>query len=253
MRKFLFFILVAALVASTVVYLSSPKNKTPAPPVETLPIQQKEETEKITFADPKKSAHYESNTPEHGDALADVPTNVVIDFNFDLSEKSSATIKDSAGQDWGLGETQVDKNKLTLRRLVKPDSPDGLYTVSYDACWPDGSCHDGYFEFQINRALSSSFEDLRGKKEVTVKIKDLDFGTKKLRVGRGTKIIWVNQDAADHYVNTDAHPAHTYFPSQNSKLLKPGSSYSLVLNEPGIYPYHCSAHAAQMKAVILVE
>src|SRR3990167_10810379 len=44
------------------------------------------------FQNPKKSAHYESNTPAHGATLAGVPINVVIDFNFDVAENSRIEI-----------------------------------------------------------------------------------------------------------------------------------------------------------------
>src|SRR3990167_1793893 len=50
--------------------------------------QTNESSINTSFSNPKKSAHYESNTPEHGSTLAGVPINVVINFNFDLAVPS---------------------------------------------------------------------------------------------------------------------------------------------------------------------
>ncbi|MDP3973716.1 MAG: plastocyanin/azurin family copper-binding protein [Candidatus Daviesbacteria bacterium] len=206
----------------------------------------------IRFNDPKKSAHYESNTPEHGSVLVGVPINVVINFNFDLAPPSSISIAMN-GKEYGLDETIIDDNKLSMRRKMNPNSPDGVYTVNYNACWPDKTCHDGNFQFKIDRTQSSTYTDLTDKKEVTINLENINFEPKNIRISKGTKITWINQDEVDHYVNTESHPAHTYYPDQNSKALKNGDQFSLVFNQTGIYPYHCSAHANTMMASILVE
>src|SRR3989338_5621939 len=90
----------------------------------------------IVFDIPKKSAHYESNTPEHGAVLAGVPVNVVIDFNFDLAQPSAiSVVYDKTGEEFGTGGTIIDANKLAMRRDKKQEAPDGLYNVDYKACW----------------------------------------------------------------------------------------------------------------------
>ncbi|MBI4992499.1 MAG: cupredoxin domain-containing protein [Candidatus Harrisonbacteria bacterium] len=204
-----------------------------------------------TFEKPKKSAHYETNTPEHGSVLAAVPINVVIDFNFDLAFPSEIKIlKD--GKDYGSGGTVIDDNKLAMRRPMDQSAPDGLYRVEYNACWPDSSCHTGHFQFAIDQGKISSYLDLRDEKEVTVKLSEIKFQPANILISRGTKVNWINDDKAPHYVNTDSHPAHTYFTKQNSRELKKGDSFSLVFDEEGIYPYHCSAHAKTMHGSIVV-
>jgi plastocyanin len=140
-----------------------------------------------------------------------------------------------------------------MRRQIDPNAPDQTYTVMYNACWPDGSCHDGSFQFAIDRTKAQSFEDQTGKKEVTIKMSQIKFMPMDLKVSKGTKITWVNDESIEHYVNTDSHPAHTYYLDQNSKALKKGEKYSLTFEGPGIYPYHCSAHAANMTGNILVQ
>jgi plastocyanin len=207
--------------------------------------------EQPAFGTPKKSPHWESNTPEHGSILAAVPINVVIDFNFDLGPGSDVSIM-SNGKEYATGETIIDDNKLAMRRTMDPEAPDGFYMVEYKACWPDGSCHDGHFEFSIDRSVSQDYEDLRDSSEVTVVMKGIAFVPQNIRISPGTKIVWANEDNVTHYVNTDSHPAHTYYPEMNSKALRNGDSYSLTLDKPGIYPYHCSAHT-NMKGSVIVD
>lgn len=206
----------------------------------------------FTFGTPKKSAHYETNTPNHGSTLASVPLNVVIDFNFDLAPPSEIKIM-MGGKEYGLGQTEIDDNKLSMRRVMDPNSPDGKYKVEYNACWPDKTCHDGYFEFAIDRSKVSNYQDMTGQKNITLQMSQIKFVPENIKISKGTKVLWANDDTETHYVNTDSHPAHTYYPSQNSKALQTGHTYTLTFNTPGIYPYHCSAHEANMKGSIIVE
>jgi plastocyanin/methionine-rich copper-binding protein CopC len=252
MRSKVITLLIIALVAIGAFYLLSNREQETEQPVQDTTTQTDNTDSRYAFSTPQKSAHYESNTPEHGALLAAAPINVVIDFNFDLAAPSSISITKD-GKEYGTGELSIDQNKLSMRRSVDPAAPDGLYEVSYKACWPDKSCHDGHFEFVIDRSLASSYEDLTGKKEVTIKMSEIMFKPENIKVDAGTKITWINDEAVEHYINTDSHPAHTYFPSQNSRSLKLGESYSVTFTDVGIYPYHCSAHAENMKGNILVQ
>lgn len=205
----------------------------------------------FTFNAQKKSLHFVSSTPSHESILAASPINVVIDFNFDLGSKSFIKItKDSV--DYTEGKTSIDSSKLTLRQAVKSNLPDGLYTVTYDACWPDNTCHDGAFQFAVDRSKAASFQDETGKSEVTVQMKDIAFKPLSLKISRGAKVTWVNDDSVGHYVNTDSHPAHSYFESQNSRLIGPGQSYTVTFDKAGAFPYHCSAHTAMTAQIIVI-
>lgn len=206
----------------------------------------------IQFQNPKKAAHYESNTPAHGVVLGAPPINIIIDFNFDLAKPSSISITKD-GKEVGIGETKIDTNKLALRRDVDPSAPDGKYTVNYKACWPDGSCHDGSFQFAVMRSEADKAEDMRNTNTVNIDLASIAFSPKDIRISKGTKVVWTNTDDTVHYVNTDSHPAHTYYKEQNSKALYEGDTFSLIFDTPGAYPYHCSAHADTMMGSILVE
>src|SRR3989344_8070390 len=241
--------LVAILAATLILsgcQLKFPLSKQTNPPATQITTP---ETEVGT---PKKSAHYESNTPAHGTILAGVPINVVINFNFDLASPSKIEIKKD-GVDFGVGETVIDANKLTMRRKMDPAAPEGIYKVAYNACWPDGTCHDGSFEFAINRAKAGTFVDMTGQNEVSINLKNFMFEPKNVRIKKGTKVTWTNSDSTAHYVNTDSHPAHTYILDMNSQALEESQTYSYTFETAGIYPYHCSAHASTMAGNILVE
>lgn len=208
-------------------------------------------TQTFTFATPKKGAHFETSSPTHGTTLAAAPVEVVINFNFDLHSKSTLKITKD-GKDYSVGSTTVDANKLTMRRKMVTSVPDGVYTVTYDGCWPDGSCHDGHFQFAIDSKKLSSYTDMKSQKEITVKLSQVKFMPMNLVVTTGTKITWFNDDSETHYVNTDSHPAHTQAPGLNSKALQKGDSFSYTFTDKGAYPYHCSAHAANMTGNIVV-
>lgn len=209
------------------------------------------QVEGFTFNTPKKAAHWESNTPSHAAVLAGVPVNVVIDFNFDLASNSQINIS-KGGADVAAGVTVIDDNKLAMRRSIKAGNGDGLYKVSYNACWPDGSCHDGTFEFAVSSSKGTSYIDMTSKDSVVIDLKDILFKPMDVKIKTGTRVTWTNSDNIEHFVNTDSHPAHTYFKDQNSSALATGESYSLTYDTPGIYPYHCSAHASGMVGNILV-
>lgn len=200
----------------------------------------------------KKAAHFESSTPAHGDTLAAVPVNVVVDVNFDLVSGSEISILHN-DKEYGQGETVIDPNKLAMRRALDPNAPDGLYIVTYKGCWPDQSCHDGRFSFTIDRTKISQYTDMTKQPAVTIQMSDIKFKPMDIRISKGTKVTWVNDDSVEHFVNTDSHPAHTYHLAHNSRALAKGASYETTFDQPGIYPYHCSAHASTMIGRIVVE
>jgi methionine-rich copper-binding protein CopC len=108
------------------------------------------------FATPVKSPHFVSSTPAHGAILEDRPTEVTLRFNFDIVPPSEIHLTlqaDDALPDYAVGEPEFSADKLSMTQALKPDLPSGLYTVSYIACWPDTSCHEGSFQFQYGLSL----------------------------------------------------------------------------------------------------
>lgn len=252
--KKLLWIIIGLLVAGGLYLLWEARDNPPAQEtdVRTQTPAQPDTDSEFSFSNPKKGAHFESSTPAHSSVLAAVPVEVVIDFNFDLASISTITIEKD-GRDYGIGKTSVDDNQLAMRRKLALDAPDGVYTVNYQGCWPDQTCHNGQFQFAIDRDRLESFEDRRGEDEVTVNLSQLRFRPMNLRISLGTKVTWVNDDGVEHYVNTDSHPAHTQVLDFNSRALAKGETFSYTFTRGGAYPYHCSAHAADMRGNIVVE
>jgi methionine-rich copper-binding protein CopC len=110
--------------------------------------QEEQSAPVLTFTNPKKSAHYVSNTPGHGSILDAVPSEVALTFNFDLSEVSTISITKD-GKEYGTGAVSFGADKLSMRKAIASSGGSGVYTVNYTACWPDGSCHDGHFQFGV--------------------------------------------------------------------------------------------------------
>src|SRR3989344_4285617 len=189
---------VAVVFGGGYLLLNRPSSPTPA-----INTSSQESSSSASFATPKKSAHYESNAPEHALTLAGAPVNVVINFNFDLAKPSEIKIERD-GKDFGVGETVIDGNKLSMRRNMDSTASEGVYTANYNACWPDGSCHDGSFQFAIDKSLGAGFVDETDKNEVEIKMSQIMFSPKDIKVSKGTKIRWVNDDSVGHYINTDS-------------------------------------------------
>ncbi len=186
------------------------------------------------------AAHFVDSAPKHGDTFAKVPDKVLINFNFTLSDPSAITVlKDDKPIQV---KTALASNNLSMSAALPSDSGDGLYVVKYKACWPDKSCHDGVFTFVVDSKKKSSYLDLTGKKEVTVRMKDALFNPALLIVSKRTKVTWVNDDSFVHFINTDPHPSHNNLPALNTLEIKKGESFSFTFSDPGEWAYHCSKH-----------
>ncbi len=234
----------------------APKTEPSEPDVETTKVATTSTTTnppatKVDFGTPKKSPHFVDSTPLHSEVYASQPINITINFNFDIDPSSTISVTKD-GQEWTQGSIKVENNKLSLKKDLKQGMTDGVYVVSYLACWPDKSCHDGTFSFQIDSSKKSEYKDMTGKKEVTIDLKNIAFQDTKVLISSGTKVTWVNMDTELHYINSDTHPNHSYFPEQNSKALSQGQSFVTTFLLAGQYNYHCSAHASSMIGSILV-
>lgn len=201
---------------------------------------------------PERTSAFVSSTPQAGSRLAASPINVVVDFDRDLGNGSYILVR-GQGKNWVRGGTSIDSSGTTMRQEIAGVLPDGSYQVIYRACWRDGRCEKARYTFSLEGERTGSYADERGKSVVRVNMKNIAFKPLSLRISRGSTVAWYNDDEVDHYVNTDAHPSHTYYPTHNSRVIAPGQSYETSFSQPGIYPYHCSAHAANMTGSIIVE
>lgn len=203
----------------------------------------------------QKTPHFVDSTPLHGEVYAARPINITINFNFDVVPGSTITVRSEDGREWQTGEIVIEDVQTALKAALKPGMPDGLYAVNYYACWPDGSCHEGVFSFAIDSAQRAGYVDKRGQAQVRIPMKDLTFQEPQILISPGTTVTWVNEDGVDHFVNTETHPEHTYFPPQNSREIAGGKIFATTFTELGQYNYHCSAHVPEgmLGSIIVAE
>lgn len=71
-----------------------------------------------------------------------------------------------------------------------------------------------------------------------VKITSAGFIPKVVTIKKGESISWVNEDVADHTVNSAVHPTHQVYPRLNLGVIKPGDKISLSFPDTGSYKYH---------------
>ena len=192
-----------------------------------------------------KTPHFLDSTPLHGETYASQPINVTLNFDFDLATESEISVTSTNNKEWTVGEVIIEDNKTALKKDLEQNMPDGSYLVLYKACWFDKSCHEGQFSFKIDSSKVSEYQGMRKKQEVTIDMENIKFNPAKIVISPGTKVVWKNLEEAGHFINTESHPEHTYFPEQNSTEIKKGGDFSLVFEKPGQYNYHCSAHVPQ--------
>ncbi|MDD1679762.1 MAG: hypothetical protein LUO93_11345 [Methanomicrobiales archaeon] len=206
----------------------------------------------VTFLPARNVSRLMDVTPPAGAIYPGVPLNIVIDVEANLTDSSSMSIQQS-GKEYGTTH-MVDDNRVTLRRYMDQAAPDGLYTVTYTACWESGgSCEDGMFQFAIDRSFSSPYTDWRGQSAVTIHIQNETKNPRYVIVSPGTNVTWVNDDPVAHTADSDSHMTHSYYPDLDSGLIEPGASFSHVFDQAGVYPTHCSEHAETEHAIIIVE
>jgi len=187
-----------------------------------------------------RTPHFLDSFPLHNETLSQTPRIVKINFDFDLGKQSKISVSKN-GRSVTDGGTRIGANSLFMEVPLK-QSGDGNYRVTYRAFWPDGSYHDGRFQFTVSAATLSGYIDLTGRPEVTISLKDLRFDPQRVVVSRGTNVTWVNNDSVEHFVNSDPHASHNVIDKFNSRGLQPGEDYSFTFNETGEWGYHCSAH-----------
>jgi plastocyanin len=207
---------------------------------------------KGTLPDQRFAAHFVDSVPAHGESYAASPNRIVINFDFTLGGGSAITVTRDGKPVVTLAATISGPRKLTLETTLPAGAGDGTYSVDHKACWPDGSCHDGRFGFTVDSKTAATYTDMTGKPAVSISIANIAFGPDTVIISKGTKVTWTNADTVAHFVNTDPHPTHNHSPALNSFDLANGASYSFTFDQPGEYPYHCSAHTS-MRARVLVK
>lgn len=229
-------------------------NDTPPAGTEAPPPAPTQSETALTLPDKIVAPHFINSYPAHGDILAQVPNVAVLNFNFNL-ESNSFIRANWNGESVPLGPLTISADQLSMRVPFAESGTDGVYQLTYTACWPDRTCHDGSVSFLVDGGTLDQYQDLRGQAEVTVHMKDgLSFDPSHIIISPGTTVTWVNEANVIHFVNTDPHPSHNLLDEQNSSSLNPGDTYTYSFTEAGVWGYHCSAHQNRgMTAQVIVK
>ncbi|MBI4673262.1 MAG: cupredoxin domain-containing protein, partial [Chloroflexi bacterium] len=149
------------------------------------------------------------------------------------------------GKPLAVGAVEFDARKIYMSARLLASEGDGLYVVKYRACVAGTTCSDGQFGFRVDAASAKNYVDLTQQNEVTVHLKNVKYMPAEFIIRPGTRVVWVNDDPAPHFVNSDPHPSHNAFPQLNSLEIPLHGTYEFVFTEPGEYAFHCSAHVPQ--------
>jgi plastocyanin len=93
----------------------------------------------------------------------------------------------------------------------------------------------------------SDYEDLTGQASVVIEARDNTFVPQYAVVSPGTEITFENRGRNPHNVIAVEAGAFVDIPTED---LQPGDSPSMVMEDPGDFPYYCSLHATPSRGMI---
>jgi plastocyanin len=82
----------------------------------------------------------------------------------------------------------------------------------------------------------------------SVTIKDMAFNPADIKIAKGTKVTWTNNDSTSHTVTENDGQT-----GPDSDLLSPGQSYSFTFNQAGTFHYHCKIHPEMTGTVTVAD
>lgn len=113
--------------------------------------------------------------------------------------------------------------------------------------------------FVINRTNNSSvpsetsnIADLTNQSSVDVTISDMSFKPNAIKIKKGTKVTWTNQDTVAHSVVAD-DPANSGGFKTSAPTFGKGQTYSVTFSSTGYFYYHCSIHSFMKGSVQVVD
>jgi plastocyanin len=156
---------------------------------------------------------------------------------------------------------------ITLGVLVSTkDKTDTNITANQIGRHPDGySKHENDHSAHTSSSQSDTqpMVDLTSDSEVVMGIKSFAYTKPNIKIKKGTKVTWINQDTVGHNVMKeheheekvhDAPTADEVKPDVfASPLLARGESYSFIFNETGKIGYHCAPHPYMTGSITVVE
>ena len=105
--------------------------------------------------------------------------------------------------------------------------------------------------------------DLTNQSEVAIDIANFAYSKPNIKIKKGTKVTWTNQDTVKHNAMKE-HEGHEEVHQALTKeqvkpdvfsgpMLAKGETYSFVFNSVGVDPYHCAPHPRMQGTITVVE
>ncbi|OGH39232.1 MAG: hypothetical protein A3B44_00660 [Candidatus Levybacteria bacterium RIFCSPLOWO2_01_FULL_38_21] len=88
---------------------------------------------------------------------------------------------------------------------------------------------------------------------VVVKITKDGFVPATIKIDKGTKVTWINQDISLHKIASDPNPAQPNLLGFVSKNLARGDSFSFIFMDSGTFTYRDQLNLSKYKGVVIVK
>jgi plastocyanin len=145
-----------------------------------------------------------------------------------------------SGNDRKRIETRTFRPGETLR--VEANLPPGVYEIE---CYVADHAEKGMRTTLEVRADAPLVAAAPGTAVPgNARIVQFAFVAASLDVPAGTRVTWMNDDPAPHTVTADGG-------AFDSRQLDPGASFSVVLDTPGVFAYHCEIHPTMVGTVVV--
>lgn len=194
-----------------------------------------------------KSQHFINSSPAHNQFLAGSPVNIVINFDSQLTSQSSQVHFNDK-----ILKTTANLDNRTIRITLSTNSfEEGIYKVSYQACFEDGSCEEGQFAYHLDSHNITRFVNYAARNLVEINLTG-ESTPPNILVNYQARIRWHNSTQGSIEIKSDPPTFNNHYPSLNSGEVKKGESYEYQFNDPGEYFWHLKSNP-QIRGRILVQ
>lgn len=99
---------------------------------------------------------------------------------------------------------------------------------------------------------SAGMTDMTSKTDVDVSMRDMSFSPANIKIKKGTKVTWTNNDTVGHNVVATTPSSSGGLPTSHP-LFGKGETFSHTFNTVGTFPYTCTPHPFMKGTVEVVE
>lgn len=195
-----------------------------------------------------RADHFVNSVPSHKQFVQATPISTVINFDTEF-DKFSSSVVNNHKEVASTPMTSLRGN--SIRQSLPQVNNDGIFLVKYTACFGQ-NCSQGQFVYLIDSRKVTSFENQTQKKIVEIEITQNSIKPKAALVDQASTINFKNAGEVNISVRSDPPDQSNYFPPLNSPEIKPGESFSIPLDRPGLYLYHIQSNP-KIKGEISVQ